>query len=153
MKSILAVLLMGFALFAQDVIVTPTKSISGKVVAIDSSYIALIVSGNENVSVAVHKNLKSIVLDSTETILDNEGLTVGPDHRLWSNETRFLAGKNYHPLKKELSDTLKTSFAGELRKLDNDDRQTLALERIALVLTIELALSIVLIVIALTATP
>jgi len=84
--------------FSQDVLEDVNVTYTGKVVAIDSSYIAFIRSGTAFISVARHGGLHSVVLDSSETIIDKNGLKIGPDHRLWSNETRFLSGKRSLPL-------------------------------------------------------
>jgi len=138
--------------FSQDVLKDLTNTQTGKVVAIDSSYIAFIASGNTIITTVRHKNLHSVVLDANETILDENGLIIGPDHRLWAEETRLLSRKNGSLyLTGIASDTLKTDFVEELRKLDNQDRSTIALERIALVLTIELALGVALILMSLLA--
>ena len=151
MRLLIFISLITSCVFSQDVLEDLTKTYTGKVVAIDSSYIAFISSGSEFISVARHAGLLSVVLDSSETIIDKDGLKIGRDHRLWSNETRFLSRKRSLPLSEAPTDTLKTDLAEKLRKLDNQDRSTIALERIALVLTIELALSLALLLISLLA--
>jgi len=152
MRLLIILSLIASCVFSQDVLKDSKNTQTGKVVAIDSSYIAFIARGNTGISIAKLEYLQSVVLDSSETILDKDGLNIGPDHRLWTEETRYITREMLSPsLPESPSDTLETEHAKKLRKLDNQERSTLALERIALVLTIELALGVALILFSLLA--
>ncbi|MBT4359739.1 MAG: hypothetical protein HON27_12100 [Candidatus Marinimicrobia bacterium] len=151
MKSILSILLIGSALFAQDILTDKNGTYPGKVVAIDSSHIAFMLIDNEKIIVAQHKAIRQVVLESGETIIDENRLKIGQEHRLWSNETRYLSGKFNRSSVGTTSDTLKTTFASKKKNLDNQERSTKALERIALVLTIYLGLTIGGLIVALLA--
>jgi len=85
-------------LFSQDTLIDAIDNVHpAKVIAIDSSYIALIEEGEGLISIAPHRVFKTITLESGEILIDNHKLIVGADHALWYTETKQLHGKTHLP--------------------------------------------------------
>ena len=115
MKGALCILLLVTSVISQDILQGKVETYKAKVVAIDSSYIAVIMEGKELISIAPHRVFTNVVLDSGEMIIKNNQLQIDSDHPLWYSGTKYLSGKRYFPLENEskfVSDQPKTTLSG-----------------------------------------
>lgn len=97
MRQFVVCLLFISALFSQDVLDTGYKKYRCKIMAIDSTHIALVQEGQNRISLAVVKTIESVTLGSGEAVLQNHQITISSDHQIWHDGAASLVGMKQIP--------------------------------------------------------
>jgi hypothetical protein len=93
MKYFMLFIMLISALYSQDILDTGRNKISCKIIAADSTHIALIAEGQDKVTTAYVRVIETLTLESGETIIEDNQLSLGTDHRLWHDGAASLVGK------------------------------------------------------------
>jgi hypothetical protein len=93
MKYIIPFIMLICAVYSQDILDTGHNKIRCKIIAVDSTHIALIAEGQDRISVAYIRVIDTLTLESGETIIEDHHLTIGSGHRIWHDGAASLVGK------------------------------------------------------------
>ena len=97
MRQFVVCLLFISTLFSQDILFTGIDTYRCKIMAIDSTHIALIQEGQDRITLALVKTIESITLESGEIILQNHQISISTDHQIWHDSAAYLVGMKQIP--------------------------------------------------------